>query len=253
MVSGVDDPDVLRAAFHTPSALFPIFDYLKSNRLSAFTEDWTHWTGTALSPHFVIDSPKSCMGSFDNATFIPSAMRPGSKVSGWGWDQKDGRAPEAIILADQTGQIVGVAHNMVDRDDVTAAKSLPKSAKIGWRGYIVKTEASPVTAYLVESNGKSVCPVGALPADIRFRKWSSANCRRPVNTSVAIEGTWVTQNGYHHDAGTPPFDGPVYGSYNGSDANTGTLRVGPSTWRTRLRLPCRWSAGQTPAGCLSKL
>jgi hypothetical protein len=226
IVSGVDDADVLHSSFHTPDALLPIFDYMKSNRLSVFTEDWTHWTGTALSPHFVVDGQKSCVGNFDSATFIPSAVRPGSKVSGWAWDKKDSRAPQMVILADQTGRIVGVAHNMVDREDVTASQPQTKSARIGWRGYILATEADPVTAYLLEDDGKSLCSVGALASGYRVQQAAFSDLLAPIQGAVGIEGAWAS-NSYHQDAGQPPFEGPIYGSWGGSDANTGTLRLGP--------------------------
>jgi hypothetical protein len=43
---------------------------------------------------------------------------------------------------------------------------------------------------------------------------------------AAIQGSW-TPNGYYPEAGPAPVDGPVYGSWSGSDANVGTLRLGP--------------------------
>jgi hypothetical protein len=161
MVSGVDDAEVLRNSYHTPAALFEIFDYMKSSRLSVFTEEWTHWTGTPLSAHFVRDIPSSCLGNFDQITFLPSFIRPGSKASGWAWDKKDARAPETIILADNSGRIVGVVRSFLEREDVAASVPVTKSLPVGWRGYVVPTDNDPVIAYLLEGDGKSVCPIGA--------------------------------------------------------------------------------------------
>jgi hypothetical protein len=48
------------------------------------------------------------------------------------------------------------------------------------------------------------------------------------NGPPAIEGFWA-KDGYNPEAGRPPLDGPAYGSWAGSDAHTGTLRLGPFT------------------------
>src|SRR5581483_8039068 len=130
-----------------------------------FSEDWARWTGTPLSPHFRIDAQKSCFGNFDEATAIPSAVEPGSKVSGWAWDRKDARAPEAVLLADRAGRIVGVVHNMSGRGDVSATVPEIKSANVGWHGYIVQTDADPVTAYLLESDGSRSARWEVYPVD----------------------------------------------------------------------------------------
>ena len=252
IVSGVDDEDVLRASFHTPAALFEIFDYLKNNHLSVFTEDWTHWTGTPLSPRFVVDNGKSCQGSFDGVTFIPSAVRPGSKVAGWAWDTKDARAPQAIILADHSGRIVGVAHNLFERADVAAAAPVTRSEKVGWRGYIIPTDANPVTAYVLEEDGKSVCAVGALPSGHRVEEAAMSDLLAPLEGAVSIEGSWG-KDGYPHEAGQPPFDGPVYASYNGSDAHTGTLRLGPFRVANQISIAVPTVSGPDNGGLLLKV
>jgi hypothetical protein len=254
VVSGVDDAEVLHASYHTPSAIFPIAEYMKNNRLSVFTEDWTHWAGTPLTPHFAPETGKSCVGNFDSATFIPSAARPGSKVSGWAWDQKDARAPEMIILADQSGRIVGVAHNMVERDDVTATQPFPKSAKIGWRGYILPTEANPVTAYVLESDGKSLCALGSMASGYRIQQATFSDLLGPIEGAVGVEGAWMTTaNAYHQDAGKPPFDGPIYGSWGGSDANTGTLHLGPFRVANQVAIAIPVVSGPNNGGLVLKV
>ena len=40
-------------------------------------------------------------------------------------------------------------------------------------------------------------------------------------------GPGWTPNGTYPDIGPTPLPGPMYGSWSGSDANTGTLRIGP--------------------------
>jgi hypothetical protein len=48
--------------------------------------------------------------------------------------------------------------------------------------------------------------------------------------SVSIEGSW-TRDGYFPAVGGPPVSGVVYGSWNGSDGNTGSLRLKPTCSR----------------------
>jgi hypothetical protein len=48
--------------------------------------------------------------------------------------------------------------------------------------------------------------------------------------SPSIEGFWKA-DGYNPEPGRPPVDGPIYGSWAGSDAHTGTIRLGPFTIR----------------------
>jgi hypothetical protein len=43
---------------------------------------------------------------------------------------------------------------------------------------------------------------------------------------VTIQGAW-TKNGYPPAVGHSPFEGTIYGSWSGSDANVGSLRLGP--------------------------
>lgn len=162
IAAGVLDEEQWRAVYHTPMAMLPAVDYLRSNRLSVFAEDWTAWTGTPLASHFQIDKEGTCVGHFDQATLILS-FRPGSRVSGWVWDPKAGRGPQTVVLADEAGQIAGVAREVVPRADIAASVPMVKSAMVGWRGYIPGTENKLVTAYLLETDGKSLCSLGRLP------------------------------------------------------------------------------------------
>ncbi len=185
VVAGVFDPVPWTRLYHTPigafnpmpwtpdyrtpvpTDLFAAVDYLRSNHLSVFTEDWTRWPGTPLSDHFVIDRGASCLGHFDAATPVSSAVMPGSRVAGWAWDLKANRAPEVIVLADDSLRIAGVAREHFDRDDVERAVPTIHSTRVGWRGYIAGDEARNITAYLLESDRKSVCPLTALPTGKR--------------------------------------------------------------------------------------
>lgn len=226
VVAGVFDPEPWKRAYHTPPDMFAALDYLRRNHLSVFTEDWTRWPGTQLQEHFVFDRGSSCLGYFDEATPVLSTLMPGSRVVGWAWDLKTHRSPKVVVLADDSQRIVGVARDIFDRDDVRRAVPAVASASVGWLGYIPGSESRNVTAYLVESDGRSICRVGNLATGNPFREVPLNQLAGLIGSPVRTEGSW-TINGYYPAVGHPNVPGPVYGSWSGADANTGTLRIGP--------------------------
>jgi glycosyltransferase involved in cell wall biosynthesis len=238
LVAGVFDPVPWTRAYHTPPDIFAAVDYLRSNRLSVFTEEWTRWPGTLITDHFVIDRFSPCLGRFDAATPLQSAEMPGSRVAGWAWDEKANRPPEAVVLADNSLRIVGVAKDIYDRDDVQRAVPAIMSAKTGWRGYISGGERRNVTAYLLESDGRSVCRLNTLPTGIPPREVEASELSDVVQAPVKMDDGWK-ENGYQPSMGKPGFDGSVYGSWIGSGAHAGTFRIGPLqiTNQTAFALP----------------
>jgi hypothetical protein len=233
--------------------MLEVVDYLRSNRLSVFTEEWTRWTGTPVAAHFTIGSAKACLGRFDEAVFIPSGFKPGSRVSGWAWDLKSSRGPQTVILADEKGQIAGVTRGARARPDVIASVPEVKSVKVGWHGYIAGVEAKPVTAYLLGSDGKSLCSLGTLPTGFPVRESAFSDLMGVVDdVAVATQGAW-TKDGYYPDTGHPPVDGAVYASWSGSDANTGTLRLGPFQIVNQLAIAVPVFSGPRNEGLLIKV
>ena len=253
IVADVFDPQAWISAFHTPTAIFGAVDYLRANKLSVFTEDWTTWTGTPVTPRFTIDHrPGTCLGNFDEAVLVPSALKPGSMVSGWAWDLKTGRGPETIVLADDAGQVAGVARNILPRGDVITAVPAVQTIKVGWRGYIAGVGTRPITAYLLESDGRSLCSVGTLPTGYVVKESPFNELAEQVpGVTVALHG-W-TKNGYYPDSGLPPVAGEVYGSWSGSDANTGTLQFGPFRVANQLALEIPLYAGPRNGGLMVKV
>lgn len=227
VVAGVYDDQPWHVAFHTPREIFAVVDYLRANRLSVFTEEWTHWTGKPLASRFTVDRVGACMGHFDQATVVPSAIMPGSRIAGWAWDTKAARGPETVVLADDTGVVAGVARSTFQRPDVSAAVPAVKGGKAGWRGYIAGLAARPITAYLLESDGKSLCSLGTLPTGLPVKETPFREVAGEVpDVAANVQGAW-TRNGYYPDTGEPPISGAIYGSWSGDDGNIGLLRLGP--------------------------
>jgi hypothetical protein len=71
-----------------------------------------------------------------------------------------------------------------------------------------------------------------------YGQWIAIGVPRAINDSFArlgaalpagpieVKGAW-TKDGYYPAVGRPQVEGMVYGSWSGSDANTGSLRLGP--------------------------
>lgn len=222
VVAGVLDPGAWAYAYHTPPLAIPSVDYLKEQRLSIFTEEWTHWPGIPLDRRFSIDRQNACAGRFEELRPIPSLLKPGWRASGWAWDARAGRPPRLIVLGDDAGLVAGVALAGFPQPPGLSEKY----ASSPWRGYIAG-EARKITAYVLEADERSLCAIGTQTARGFGGEVNFTELGAPLaDGAVEIAGAW-TKNGYFSDVGRPPVDGAVFGSYSGADSNTGTLRLGP--------------------------
>ena len=162
VVSDVFDEPVWRWSYPPSGAkILGAADYLRQNHLSVFTEAWTTWVGRSVEGLFAVDPARSCTGSFDSAIPISSQIRPGWRVSGWAWDRLRQSGPGIVILIDPTRRIVGVVNNAIESGDVRRAFPEVRSSRVGWSGYVAGNLPNKLTAYLLESDGRSLCALGA--------------------------------------------------------------------------------------------
>jgi hypothetical protein len=161
IVSDVFDEPIWQASFPSGAAILGEADYLRQNHLSVFTEAWTTWVGKPVERLFTVDPARSCMGAFDSVTPIPSQIRPGWRVSGWAWDRLRQTGPGTVILVDPTQRIAGVVKNPVEREEIPLAISEVRSSRVGWTGYVAGSVPKTLRAYLLESDGRSLCALGA--------------------------------------------------------------------------------------------
>jgi hypothetical protein len=154
VAAGVLDPVGWSSVYDHPEIALDVIDYLKLHRLSIFNQEWTHWPGLRLSSRFTIDSgPNACQGGFEETVAIPSLLRPGWSASGWAFDLRARAAPRFVIFTDDAANVAGIGRVAV----APSAGAPMESAK--WLGYIARRPKA-VTAYVVEADGKSVCPIG---------------------------------------------------------------------------------------------
>ena len=229
VIDDVTDPDPWRILFHTPAMTTGAIEYLKANNLAVFTEEWTHWPGIPLNRRFSIDhDSNACQGQFEQVTSIPSSLSPGWRVSGWGWDTRNGQSPRYIILGDDSGQVAGVALTGFPPPPGLSNLSSRYTAS-NWNGY-VNGQLRTITAYVLEANQRSLCAIGTQHL---YRTGTEVSLTElgPLlpDAKTEIAGAWIKDGYYLGDGGPghPPVQGQVFGSYAGADANTGTVRLGP--------------------------
>ena len=159
IADNVSDPDAWLAVYHTPQITMPAVDYLKRNRLTVFNEDWSRWPGIPLHGRFSIDrAAGACQGNVEQTTAVAATFKPGWRLTGWAWDVKAARPPQYLVLADDSGQVAGVA--------LTGFPALPdQHHESSWNGYVNGSQRS-ITVYAVEGDNRSLCPIGTqqLPA-----------------------------------------------------------------------------------------
>jgi hypothetical protein len=213
-------------------------EYLRTHRLSLFTEEWTRWPGTPLNQRFSIDpAPGACEGIFAQVASIQTSWRPGWRVAGWAWDKKAGHAPRYVILADRQGIVAGVALTGFIPPPELAIYS-PRYKTATWRGY-VSGNVREIAAYALESDGRSLCAIDSqtLPGGIETQS-AGLGVILP-RLAPHISSAWVP-DGYFQgkdSPGAPPSPGPVYGSFPGS--NTGSIRLGTFQlgWNAGIAIP----------------
>jgi hypothetical protein len=159
MVAGVYDANRLPIdAYFAEKAFHVVQDYLRPRRLGPFSRyPWK--LGDSLSDHYrVVKS--DVVGCVDERIKTGSDFGPGVFLRGWAWDPKRKRVPFDIILTDDAGHIVGVAHNTEERCDVMAVYGDRRSLSSGWIGYTKPVEPKQtIHAYAVLRRHR-VCEIG---------------------------------------------------------------------------------------------
>src|SRR5262249_4290143 len=151
------------------------------------------------------------------------------------------------------GKIAGVTSTITLRYDVPANMPAVKSAMVGWRGYVTGWEPKTITAYLLENDSKSVCALGTVQTGNPIRESSFDEVLGVVSdVSVATEGGW-TKDGYYPKTPRLPVDGDTYGSWSGSDTNTGTLRLGPFQIKNQAAVAIPLFSGPKNGGLLVRV
>jgi hypothetical protein len=199
--------------------------YFRTHHLSTFSEEWANWPGIQLTSRFSIDSsPGACEGIFAQINTIQSPLRPGWRLAGWAWDKKAGRTPRYVILADAQGKVAGVARTGFIPPPELAIYS-PRYKTSTWLGY-VSGEIRKITAYALESDGRSLCRIDSqtLPGGIE-NPVTDLGVILPklppkISSGWSLDGYPKGPDG----PGAPASGGRVYGTF--PERNTGSIQMG---------------------------
>jgi hypothetical protein len=220
IAANVQHEEVLKSLYYNPSALWEPVAYLKQAHKSIFAEGWPNWFNEPLTSHYAPDATYACMGAFESIVPIGVDGHQGFNASGWAFD--GGRLlPGRVVLADGNGRILGFG----SYGQRAGARQNPSvtSMYTGWIAYMGPPQtAITVNAYLVASDGVRIALIGskAVGSALPAVSW-------PVrDVPVSIAGSWA-KDGYYPATPHSTFPGVVYGSWNGRDTNTGTIRLGP--------------------------
>jgi hypothetical protein len=171
----LDAPDeqLLSALWPTPSERNERIAFLRQNKLSVFAEPRAAWPGRRIAELFRIAPEHRCSGGVEVVTQIPSQGFRSWRLEGWAWDDQDGRSPADILLADETGRIVGLGRGELRHGyypgltlKTTAPPSTPAHAAhrhSEWLGYarLDDPNTNPgLTAYALLPGRREVCVIG---------------------------------------------------------------------------------------------
>jgi hypothetical protein len=144
-----------------PDLVHDYAPFLRENHLSLFADRLFTARGESLTTLFVGIWPQACSGSFDRLQPLEDTAQQKGAAFGWGWLRNESYGPATIVLADDSGTIVGLAHGMEPRPDVAAYFHNPKMLATGWSGYFhAEPTSRAITAYAVLPGGKTLCPLG---------------------------------------------------------------------------------------------
>jgi hypothetical protein len=135
--------------------------FLRENHLSIFADRLYTARDEPLAALFIGTSAQECSGSFDGLKVLGDGLRQKGTVFGWGWLRNESRGFETIVLGDDRGVTVGLAHGTEGRPDVASYFRNPNMLATGWSGYFNAEPMSKIiTAYAILPDGKTLCPLG---------------------------------------------------------------------------------------------
>lgn len=229
LLARVLDADLLRRLFINTDYVFSQSELLRANKLSIFADDWAQWLGTPLSAHVTIVPADRCEGRLDQLTSIPNIGRPIWRARGWS-QEKNGGVPDRIVLTGEDGIVIGYGLSGLEGANDPNAAAGGSAVRTKWRGHVSSREARSVIAYALVNLNKEACPLSGPiridPEDVVVYALPGELGAPVPMRAPAIQGGWAI-DGYALDVGIPPIKGDIYASWNGNDANTGTLQ-----WQT---------------------
>ena len=158
LLANVHDEEALRRLYSNVELIETQAKLLRAEHLSIFARPWSAWLGSPLTTYVGLAAPERCAGYLDEITPIAATVPPAWRARGWAWDPSAGALPEAIILADERGAIVGFGLLGYPRPDVQNVFPEVRSSHAGWKGHFSVDGPRTVRAYALLAD-LTLCPL----------------------------------------------------------------------------------------------
>jgi hypothetical protein len=145
------DPELVR--LYTP--------FLRENGVSIFADPILGAWGEPTEHLFAVVDHDQCIGAFDAVRPLPGKHPLAGEVSGWGWERRQARPVDTVVIGDNHGTVIGLATGRDLRSDVATAFRNRDMLVTGWSGYIRAQPGSrTASAFGLMADGKSACLLG---------------------------------------------------------------------------------------------
>jgi hypothetical protein len=230
---GVVDNSQLPVTFYKPEVIWSGFNRLRAVHKSLFSEPWVQAVGGPLNDLATHGIGGVCEGDVSAAPLKLGATGSLQRPQPYGqvWAPHDQHPTPTLVLVDTTQRVVGLGRVGVEVADVLGGGIRRKHTLAPWHSELTPGTTGVVTVYLLTDSGRRACPIGQ--TTITPPGASDLGQTAQAQLALAVEGVEAhgqfVKDGTYPDTGVPARPGAVYGSWAGSDANTGviTLRYGP--------------------------
>jgi hypothetical protein len=169
LLSRVHDPEVLARIYPNVQLMEQQAELLRKKKISIFARAWPQWLGTTIAQHANVTAGNRCVGYLDEVTPVGGSGHAEWRARGWAWDRLAKSAPEAILLAGATGNIVGFGLPGFARPDVKSRVSEVNIGGSGWQGHFSVTRPNLIIAYALLKGRQEVCPLRSSNNAMLFR------------------------------------------------------------------------------------
>ncbi|HTU45472.1 MAG TPA: hypothetical protein VMF91_10445 [Bryobacteraceae bacterium] len=214
---GIQDPNVELGVFPDPPAVPFWSKDIREQHFSVFYKPRSKWLG----------EPASSYGRFQQS-FIPGEITyefpvlDGVEVAGWADESRLRRSRGWILLANESGQIVGFGRKLPA--GFPGALENPRTPPaLGWVGFVnLNYPTKSFSAYVIENGSLFPIQGSASVPDVQVSTWERAG-PQIQGMQWQMDPSWTINS--------PPPPGifgqgphkPVYWSWSGADHNTGRI------------------------------
>lgn len=160
-----DVPDNAQLAWAHSQPDYPrsLVPFLRSHRLSVFTDPAPYLLGLPLDLEFKVGNSGNCEGKVESISIITGGRPRSLRIKGWAWDSQQGSVPSGILFAtDGTISGLGVVGDV--RSDQVKQAAKARTNYIGFTGYVRDVSpSSTVDVYAIPRDGdNAVCRIASV-------------------------------------------------------------------------------------------